>query len=122
MAFWDALCLRYNWTPHHLPRECVYGTTFSTEHALSCPSGRVAVCQHNEVHDQMADVLTDVYNDINVEPCLQPLSGETFTTHSTATEDHSRLDIAASGFWGGKFEKAFFVRSTHTLNPQCAFK
>ena len=36
-AFRDALCLRYNWTPLDLPRECVCVTTFSTEHALSCP-------------------------------------------------------------------------------------
>ena len=63
----------------------------------------------------MADLLTDVCHDVNVEPRLQLLSGETFTTRSTATEDNSRLDIAASGFWGGRFERAFF--DITLLNP-----
>ena len=114
-AFRDALCLRYNWTPPDLPRECVCGTTFSTEHALSCPSGGVTICRHNEVRDLMAHLLTEVCHDVNVEPRLQPLSGETFTARSTATEDNSRLDIAASGFWGGRFERAFF--DVRVINP-----
>ena len=63
----------------------------------------------------MADLLTDVCHDVNVEPRLQLLSGETFTTHSTATEDNSRPDIAASGFWGGRFQRAFF--DIRLLNP-----
>ena len=46
-AFGDALCLRHNWTPLDLPKECVCGTIFSTEHALSCPSGGVTICRHN---------------------------------------------------------------------------
>ena len=70
--FRDVLCLRYNWTPLDLPRECVCVTTFSTEHALSC-SGGVTICRHNEVRDLMADLLNDVYHDVNVEPYLQPL-------------------------------------------------
>ncbi len=35
------------------------------------------------------------------EPTLQPLTGETLTGASAITEDGARLDIAASGFWGG---------------------
>ena len=82
---------------------------------LSCPSGGVTICRHNEVRDLMAHLLTEVCHDVNVEPRLQPLSGETFTTRSTATEDNSRLDIAASGFWGGRFERAFF--DVRVINP-----
>ena len=114
-AFRDALCLRYNWTPLHLPRECVCGTTFTVEHALSCPTGGVTISRHNEVRDLMANLLTDVCHDVCVEPRLQPLSGETFATCSTSTEDDSRLDIAASGLWGGRFERAFF--DVRVFNP-----
>ena len=46
-AFRDALCLRYNWTPADLPRACVYGAAFTTDHALSCPTGGVAIIRHN---------------------------------------------------------------------------
>ena len=110
--------IRYNWTPLDLPRQCVCGATFTMEHALSCPSGGVTISRHNEVRDLLADLLTDVCHDVNVEPRLQPLSGETFTTRSTATEDNSRLDIAASGFWGGRFERAFFdVRGFNPFAP-----
>ena len=71
-AFRDALYLRYNWTPLDLPRECVCDTiTFSTEHALSCPSGGLTICQHNEVRDLMANLLTDICHDINVEPACK---------------------------------------------------
>ena len=31
------------------------------------------------------------------------------------TDDQSRLDIAASGFWGGRFERAFF--DVRVFNP-----
>ena len=65
-AFQDALCLRYNWTPlDDLPMECVCDTTFSTEHALSCPSGGLAICRHNEVRDLMDNLLTDVCHDVH---------------------------------------------------------
>ena len=33
----------------------------------------------------------------------------TLSTHSAITYDNVRLDIAASGFWGGRFEMAFLM-------------
>ena len=117
-AFCDALCLRYNWTPYNLPKDCVCGNTFTVEHALSCPTGRVTICRHSEVRDLLADLLTDVCHGVTIEPQLQRFSGETFTTRSTGTEDNSRLDIAARGFWGGRFERALFdVRVFNPLAP-----
>ena len=35
--------------------------------------------------------------------------------HSANTNDHARLDIAANGFWGGRFERAFF--DIRVFNP-----
>ena len=58
----------------------------------------------SQVHDLMADLLTDVCHDVNVESCLQPLSSEIFTC-STATEDNSRLAIAASAFCCGRLRE-----------------
>ena len=48
-AFWDALALRYDWTPSHLPSSCACGTCFSVEHALSCPKGGFPPLRHNEI-------------------------------------------------------------------------
>ena len=38
-GFRDALCLRYNWAPPHLPTKCACGSNFTIDHALSCPTG-----------------------------------------------------------------------------------
>jgi len=38
-AFCDALCLRYNWIPPLLPSNCVCGSSFQVDHALSCHCG-----------------------------------------------------------------------------------
>ena len=46
---------------------------------------------------------------------LQPLSGESLPGSSANTEDGARLDVAAGGFWGGKFERAFF--DVRVFNP-----
>ena len=39
-------------------------------------------------------------HNVNVEPALQPLSGEVLTGVSAIRDDAARLDIAADGFWG----------------------
>ena len=117
-AFRDALCLRYNWTPADLPRVCVCGAAFTTDHALSCPTGGVTITRHNKVCNLTSSLLIEVCHDICIEPCLQALSSETLSTCSATTEDHARLDVAASGFWGGRFEMAFFdVRGFNPYAP-----
>ena len=42
-----------------------------------------------------------------VEPSLQPLSGERFHLRSTNQDAQARLDVAANGVWGGRFERTF---------------
>ena len=59
--------------------------------------------------------LTRVCHDVATEPDLEPLQGEQFRSASTATTDGARLDISASGFWGGRFERTFF--DVQVLNP-----
>ena len=51
----------------------------------------------------------EVCTDVEVEPRLQPLSGEVFL-HSSANRDpEARLDVKARGLWGGTFECAFLM-------------
>ncbi len=38
-AFYDALALRYSWSPQRLPSNCVCGSKLSIDHALYCPKG-----------------------------------------------------------------------------------
>ena len=59
--------------------------------------------------------MSEVCNDVCIEPPLQPLEGETLHGATSIKEDGARLDIAANGFWGGRYERAFF--DVRVFNP-----
>ena len=106
-AFHDALALRYGWKPNRTPQYCACSSAFSVEHALSCPKGGFPTIRHNEIRDLTASLLTEVCHEVSIEPDLQPISGEIFHRASTNIQDGARLDVAMSGFWGGRHERSF---------------
>ena len=114
-AFRDALALRYGWLPSKCPTSCACGTLFSVEHSLSCPKGGFPSIRHNEVRDTIGGWLSEVCNDVCIEPTLQPITGEALRGATAISEDGARLDIAANGFWGGRFERAYF--DVRIFNP-----
>ena len=114
-AFRDALCLRYGWVPPHMSESCPCGGKMSVEHAMSCPTGGFPTIRHNEIRDTFSHLLSDVCHDVETEPTLQSLSGETFSLRSSSRDDDARLDISARGFWGGRFEKTYF--DVRVFNP-----
>ena len=88
------------------------------EHLLSCPRGGFPFLRHNEIRDLTATLLTEVCNDVKVEPDLQEITTETMTRRTANTEDGARLDIAANGFWGGRLERMFLdVRVFNPIAP-----
>ena len=101
--------------PPHLPSVCACGSNFNVEHALNCPTGGFTIIRHNEVRDLLAVLLSEVCHDVSIEPHLQPLSGESIHGSSANIEVGTRLDVAADGFWGGRFERAFF--DVRVFNP-----
>ena len=117
-AFQDALALRYGWSPRNVPVKCDCGKPFSVEHALSCAKGGFPIIRHNEIRDLTADLLTEVCNDVRVEPTLQPITDESIPHASANLQEGARLDISANGVWGGRFEKTFLdVRVFNPLAP-----
>ena len=106
--FRDALALRYGWTPVRSPSECSCGSSFSVEHSLSCPKGGFPTIRHNEIRDLSAGLLSEVCNDVGIEPVLQPLQGEKFRHKSAIMDEDARLDFVARGFWQGRNERSFF--------------
>ena len=62
----------------------------------------------NEIRDLTANLLTEVCNDVCIEPDLQPITGEVLAGASSNAQGGARLDIAANGFSGGRFEHTFF--------------
>ena len=62
--------------------------------------------------------MKEVCLDVQVEPCLQPVTGESLHFRSAIREDEALLDIRARGFWGQRFVSAFFdVRIFNPLAP-----
>ena len=117
-AIRDAIALRYNWSLERVPTSCSCGSSFSIEHALSCAKGCYPSIRHNEIRDLTANLVTEVCSNVSVEPMLQPITGETFRGASTNAQEGARLDIAADGFWGGHFERAFV--DVRVFNPYTA--
>ena len=105
--FRDALCLRYNWHPTHLPTKCACGHAFSVNHAMDCRTGGFPTRRHNEIRDITAEIMSEVCYNVMIEPQLQSLSGETFRRKTTKTEDNARLDISADAFWGTEKQSIF---------------
>ena len=105
--FRDGLALRYGWEPKNLPISCACSEPFMS-HALHCATGRYTHLRHNELRDTFARLLGDVCNDVEIEPKLPPLEGETFDNKSTSTDDDARLDIKANGLFDSRFGRTFF--------------
>ena len=52
---------------------------------------------HNGILDPIAALLFEVCHDAEVEPELQPLSGENLHYHTAISTDGARLDVKAHG-------------------------
>ena len=66
--------------------------------------------RHNEIREYTctAYLLSEICHNVLVEPHLQPITGEVPTSASANFQDGARLNVAADGFWGSHFERAFF--------------
>ena len=118
-AFRDALALRYGWLPANTPTSCACGAAFSVEHALSCPKGGFPSIRHNEIRDYTAYLLSEICHNVSTEPHFQPIRDEVSTSASANSQDGARLDVAADGFWGSRFERAFIdVKVFNPYAPQ----
>ena len=68
----------------------------NVQHATSCKKGGSVTLRHNELRDNIAEMLEEVTNDVKVGPALQPLSGEEIKGNQS---DETRYDISTRGFW-----------------------
>ena len=69
--------------------------------------------RHNQIRDLEANLMSEVCKDMQREPQLLPLSGETFEQRSTNTAAEARLDISARGIWNTVDKTFFDVRIFH---------
>ena len=66
-----------------------------TFYFLQCKGGFPSL-RHNEVPDLTAQMMSEVCNNVSVEPQLQPLSGEALRFKTANSDSNARLDIAAN--------------------------
>ena len=110
--FRDAIKLRYDWEITDTPMICACGVQFSVDHAMVCQRGGFIIQRHNELRDLEAEMLRMVCNDVEVEPVLQEVTGETLN-HGANKAPDARLDIHARGFWERRRSAFFHVRVCH---------
>ncbi len=70
-----------------------------------------------------ADLLPEICHDVEIEPTLQPLTGERLSNRTANTEDGARLDVKACdmGFGTGcnvHFSTLGFSTPTHKVTVQ----
>ena len=89
---------------------CTSVTVVTASHALSCAKGGFPSIWHNEIHDLIANLLTEVcsYCEVCIEPDLQPTMPDLLSGATTNSQDGARLDVSANGVWGGRYEKTCF--------------
>ena len=64
--------------------------------------------------------MSEVCNNISIEPHLQPLSDEASCFKTASSESNAQLDIAVNGFWEGRYECSFF--DVRVFNPKSAMR
>ena len=114
-AFHDGLLFCYYWTPLACPISCACGHDFNIDHCISCLKDGFPSLRHNEFCDVTTHMMSEVCNNISIEPHLQPLSGRALCFKTANSDSNARLDIAANGFWGGRFECSFLMLDFSTL-------
>ena len=76
--FRDAITeLRYDWEITDTPNVCVCGDQFNVDHAVVCRRGGFIIQRHSELRDLEAEMLSMVCNDVEIEPVVQEITGET---------------------------------------------
>ena len=82
-----------------------------------CAKGGFPSIRHNEIRDLTATLLTEVCNDVSIEPGLKPVPSDTLTGATANHQDGVRLDIAANGFWGDIRENVLRRPSVQSPRP-----
>ena len=83
------------------------------------PHGGFPTIRHNAIRDTTAQLLHQVCRNVSTEPTLQPLTGEQLQYRTANVEDHARLDVAASGLWGSRFERTLI--DVRVFNPYARY-
>jgi hypothetical protein len=105
--FRDLICMRYRKPIPRLPSVCACGSPYSLDHSQVCQKGGFIHMRHDEPKMLWAKKAKLVFNDVEVEPWLEPLCGEEIESKRAKLGDDVRSDVRIRGFWGNR-QQAFF--------------
>ena len=91
---------------------CVCGSMFTVDHAMICQRGGLVIQCHYEIRDLQAELLDRVCYDVQVEPALQPITGEELARGTNQALD-ACLDVHCRGFWERQRAVFFDIRVCH---------
>ena len=98
-TFYGSIRIRCDIPLKYLPSRCVCGQIFNLENARSCKKGGFIILRHNELRDFKANLLSEVFHDVQLEPQLKPLTGKVYHYGTSNTIEDERVDVSARGFW-----------------------
>ena len=78
---------------------------------MICQRGGLVIQRHNEIRDLQAELPDLVCYDVQVEPALQPITGEELAGTNQAPE--ARVEVHCSGFWERQRAAFFDIRVFH---------
>ena len=127
--WFDIIRLRYRLPIPGLPLICACGKPYSLDHSQICKMGGFIHMRHDGPKKLFAKWCGGCFRDIELEPGLEPLSGEMFIYKSAKKEDEARSDVRVRGFWGN-YRNAFFefrvfyphAQSYKSTKPQALYK
>jgi hypothetical protein len=115
--FHDFLKLHFGWPLPKLPATCPCGKSYSVDHAQMCKLGGFVGRRHDDLVDLLGRRMKQCYNDVEVEPLLQPLTGERFKHKTANKEDGAKSDLRVRGFWTDAKNAFFDVRVFYSNAP-----
>ena len=79
---------------------------------MICQHGGLVIQRHNEIRDLQAELLDIAYYDVQVEPALQPITGEELAKWTNQPPD-ARLDVHCRVFWERQRAAFFDIKVCH---------
>ena len=85
---------------------------------MICKRGAFIIQRHNELRDREAQILNLVCHDVEIEPVLPEITGDSLAIGANTAPD-AGLDIHARSFWSSKGPTFFDVRVWHPNAQSC---
>ena len=94
--FWDCVRLHYGWRLTSISSTSNSGSKMDIQHTISCKKGGFITIKHNDLRDLTANL--EVCKNVDIEPQLLLVTGETFDNRTASTSNEARVDIKSGRF------------------------